>query len=337
MYWIRNIVFLIALSPAVWALDVLDLSTAGQWFQPLRERPVIRLQSAFGWESPGRQRDDEQRSLTRNGGYALVAGRVWRDERQEVVVRAGAVDVKQYTDVALPETGTLPEQLQDVRIGGYWRTVSTDTRTVLGLDVESSSPSDVPYSGDETTSFSATAFAGLPSGNRNSWILGLRYDSNRSFAPGVPLPAVAYRFDNGPDWTAIIGLPVTSIEGGLAPQLRGLLLWSLIDIFKAELQWLPGNEQRPFLAPWVFTLGASQTGETWLRADREDEDQRLYYRTGRVYLAGEYQPFPGNRLRLAGGWIPYRSVQENDSVFSSDNRVSLDPAWFGSLGLRLAY
>jgi hypothetical protein len=70
---------------------------------------------------------------------------------------------------------------------------------------------------------------------------------------------------------------------------------------------------------------------------RQDEDKRLYYRTGRTYLAGEYQPFPGNRIRLSGGWIPYRFVQENDSVFSSENRVHLDPAWFGSLGLRLAY
>lgn len=337
MYQFRFFGFLLLLSPASWALDVLDLSTAGQWFQPVRERPSIRLQSAYGWESPGRQRDEEQRSLTRNGGYALVAGRVWRDERQEVVVRAGAVDIKQYSDVVLPETGALPEQLQDVRIGAFWRTVSADTRTVLGLDVESSSPSDVPYSGNETESFSATAFAGLPSGERDSWILGLRYDSNRSFAPGVPLPAVAYRFDHSPAWTAIIGLPVTSIEGSLAPQIRGLLLWSLVDVFKAEVQWLPGNEQRTFLAPWIVSLGASQTGETWLRADREDEDQRLYYRTGRVYLAGEYQPFPGNRLRLAGGWIPYRFVQESDSVFSSENRVHLDPAWFGSLGLRLAY
>ena len=122
MYWFRILGFLLAVAPTGWALDVLDLSTAGQWFQPLRERPTVRLQAVYGWESPARQHDDEQRSLAREGGYALVAGRIWRHERQEVLIRVGAINIEQSGDVTLPETGALPHQLQDVRVEAFWRT-----------------------------------------------------------------------------------------------------------------------------------------------------------------------------------------------------------------------
>jgi hypothetical protein len=331
------VVPLLMLASPSWALDALELSTAGQWFMPMRDRPSYRLQAAYGWESPAAQRDDAERNLSRSGGYALLSGRVWRDDDQELVLRLGGVDVREEGDVRLPLTGELPDRVQDLRVGGFWRHAPAAGRTVFGLDAEMASPSDRPYSGSEVLSISATGFAALPSGERDAWLIGLRYDSNRSFLPGVPLPAVSYRIDRGPEWTAIIGLPVTSIEGSLAPELRGLLLWSLIDVFRAELQWIPGTEQRPFLAPWIVSTGFSQTGETWLRADRPDEDRRIQYRTMRAFVAADYQPFPGNRVRLSGGWIPYRTISESESVFDTDNRIGLRPSWFTSVALRLAY
>jgi hypothetical protein len=94
------------LQPALWSLDVLEVSTAGQWFMPLRERPTIRVGAAYGLESPAHQRDEHARTLSRSGGAALAAGRLWRNEHQELAVRAAGIDIQQTTDVALPEGGT---------------------------------------------------------------------------------------------------------------------------------------------------------------------------------------------------------------------------------------
>ena len=323
------------------ALDVIDLSTAPQWFGPIRDHPALKLSGSFGWETPGHDREDGDASLARSGGGALAAGRVLRTERTEAWLRVAAVDIRQDSTVVLPDShATLPDRLQDVRIGGFWRTASEDGRTAFGLDAESSSPSDVPYSGSETLAFSATAFASLPAGERDAWILALRYDSSRSFLPNVPLPGVSYRFDRSPDWTLTVGLPFLQGDVRLVPEVRLAATWALVDTFTTALSWTPGQDQKPFLAPWTLSLGASQITETWLRADRPDEDQRLVYRTIRVYTAAEWQPFPGNRLRVAGGLIPRRTVQETDDTGfggSSDNRVVLGRSWFTSVGLRLAY
>ncbi len=335
---LRATLLLSVLAAPLAALDQLDLSTAGQWYAPLRERPSARLQSAFGWETPAHNRDADEQHFSRSGGAALVAGRVMHDATSEAWVRVAAIDIRQDSTVVLPQTGSLPERLQDVRIGGFWRTVSpAEPRRVLGVDVESSSPSDVPYSGKDVLAASATVFASLPAAGRDSWALGIRWDSNRSFLPNIPLPYVSYRWDHGPDWVAIVGLPFTTADIRLATGIRAGLTWAIFDTFIATTSWTPGHDGPAFLAPWTVQLGVSQTAENWLRADRPDTDLRLTYKTIRIYTAGEWSPFPGNRLRLAGGIIPRRSIQENDSSFSSENRIVLDGAWFTSLGLRLAY
>ena len=321
-------------------LDIIDLSTAAQWYGPVRDHPLVRLSSSWGWESTAHNREDEEQTLRRSGGGALVAGRVLRTASSEAWLRVAGVDIRQDSTVVLPETGELPDRLRDVRVGGFVRHASSDGRTVIGLDAESSSPSDVPYSGSETLAASATLFGSLPAGERDAWVLALRWDSSRTFLPNVPLPGISYRIDRSPDWSAVIGLPFLQADARIAPQVRIAATWAIIDTFTSAISWTPGNDQRPALAPWILSLGASYTAEVWLRADRIDEDERLVYRTGRVFAAGEWQPLPGNRLRLAGGWIPRRTVEESDSTgFSShgDNRVVLGDAWFTSLGLRLAH
>lgn len=314
------------------ALDQLDMPAASQWYLPLMPRPSFRATSTYGLESSAPVHGQDA-SLGRSGGFAQASVRMFRTDDGEAWLRLSGADVRLDGAAALPRTGPLPGRLQDARIGGFVRQVRGDGG-VLGLDAELSSPSDRPYAGSDVLSISATAFASIPAGEGSGWILGLRYDSTRSFLPGVPLPFAAYRLSRPDDGlTAMIGLPA-SIDWIPTDGLKLSAGWFPVDAVRSEATWDPALVRgRPWVSgPWAIQAGAAITYEDWLRSGREDSDAQLTFRTVRAYAAGEWRPFPGSRIRLSAGRILAREVYETGSwTDRGGNRLETGPAWYGAV------
>ena len=320
------------------ALDQLDIPVAMQWYTPLRERPVVRVGMAWGAEQPADVREQDA-TLARQGGYAMVAGRAWHDQNSEIWLRATGVDLRIEGDAQLPQTGPLPDRLQDLRLGGFWRMALADG-AIIGLDGEVSSPSDKPYSESDVIGGSATAFARLPTTGRDAWVLVLRYDSTSTLMPGVPLPGIGYQWIR-PGLMATLGLPFATV------MWRPIDDWSLsanyfpIDAGNASIAWSPGTtiEAPPGSGgKWSVSGNMSVSYENWLLAEREDADQRLTFRTVRAFLAGEWTPLPGDRVRLAVGRILLREVYEADSWGHRDeNRFRVDPSWYAAMSFQLGW
>ena len=320
------------------ALDQLDVPVVGQWYMPLRDRPVVLVSAAWGVEQAADVRDGAG-SLERSGGFAGISTRVWRDAQSEVRLRATGVDVRLDGDAQLPHSGVLPDRLQDLRLGGFWRRVSA-SGAIFGLDGEVSSPSDRPYSGGEVIAESATAFARLPTTGMDAWILSLRYDSTSTLAPGIPLPGIGYQWLR-PGLMATVGLPFAMVLW------RPIDDWSLaasyfpIDTGSITVSWAPGTPAAmpgPGQAPWSLSAGASVNYENWLLADRTDRDDRLTFRTVKAFLSSEWHPVPGSSLRLTAGRILLREVYFADKWSDrSDDRLFTDPAWYASAGLQFGF
>jgi hypothetical protein len=320
------------------ALDQLDIPTAMQWYTPLRDRPVVRVGAAWGAEQDADVREQDA-TLARQGGFASVTGRAWRGADSEIWLRATGVDLRVAGEAQLPASGRLPDRLQDLRIGGFWRMVLTD-QTIIGIDADISSPSDRPFSGSDVLAGSATVFSRIPTTGRDAWILVLRYDSTNTLMPGAPLPSVGYQWLR-PGLMATLGLPFANIVW------RPIDDWSLsanyfpIDAGNASVAWSPGTkaEAPPGQGgPWTVSGNLSVSYENWLLAERENTDERLTFRTVRAFLAGEWSPVPGNRVRLAVGRILLREIYEADSWGHRDeNRIRIDPSWFTSIGLQLGW
>jgi len=333
-----SILFLGLIATSAQALDQLDIPTAMQWYAPLRDRPVIRVGLAWGAEQSAEVREQDA-TLGRQGGFAAVTGRAWRGERSEVWLRTTGVDVQLDGDAQLPVTGALPDRLQDLRLGGFWR-MSLKEGAVVGLDAEVSSPSDKPYSGSDVLAVSATLFSRIPTTGRDGWVLVLRYDTTNTLLPGVPLPGIGYQWMR-PGLMATVGLPFTNIKWQPIDDWSFSANYFPIDAGKVSVAWSPGTAVD---APpgergaWTVSGNLAVSYENWLLADRKDTDERLTFRTVRTFLAGEWSPFPGNRIRLAVGRILLREVYETDSWRNrADNRIRVDPSWYSSVELQLGW
>ena len=330
---------LLALTTALPALDALDSPAVAQWYMPLRDRPQVRLTGAFGSEQSVAVRD-QATSLGRSGGFAQVAGRVWKDDSSEAWVRTGAAQVRLDGDAQLPQSGALPEKLQDVRVGGFYRMTTSEGR-IFGVDAEISSPADHPYASARLISVGGTAFSFIPTTGMDGWQLGLRYDRNSTFLPGVPLPMVAYQWFRPEDGLRInAGIPFVMADW------RWVDDWSVggsffpVDRVQAAVTWAPGTPKAKLGpgGPWAVKAGGSISAESWLLSDLDDPKERLIFRTVRVFVSGEWRPFPGNSLRLTGGRILQRDVYITDSpTVRGTDRLSTDPAWYGSLALTTGY
>lgn len=320
------------------ALDHLDLPVARQWYAPIRDRPTASIAGAWGVEEVADVRGGDA-TLARDGGYASAAGRAWRGERSEAWLRATGVDLRLDGGAALPATGLLPDRLQDLRLGGFWR-MATAGGAIVGLDAEISSPSDRPYSGGDVIGASATAFARLPTTGMDAWTLLLRYDRTSTLLSGAPIPGVGYQWLR-PGLMATVGIPFLMVDW------RPIDDWSVsasyfpIDAGNVGIRWSPGSPAAapgPARGPWSLGAGMSVSYENWYRAGREDEDRRLTFRTVRTFAVGEWKPAPPFALRLALGRILLREVYETERWSDrSDNRFRTDPAWYGALGLSAAF
>jgi hypothetical protein len=319
------------------ALDQVDLVSAGQWFVPLMPRPDVRVGASTTFEGAADVRDQDA-TVRRRGVGAGATGRVWHDDQSEAWVRVIGTDVQVDSDARLPVTGALPDHLQDLRVGGFVRRIETDG-TIWGFDGEISSPSDQPFAHGRDVAVSATAFARLPAEGRDGWLLMLRYDRTRTLLPGVPLPTAAYQFVR-PGLMVTIGAPVLVIW-------RPADDWSLnasyfpIDVGQAAVSWIPGTpkDAPPWrIGHWLVQGGGQIAYDNWFRADRSENDDRLTFRTVRTFVAGEWRPLPGNSVRLALGRILLNEIYETQSWSTrAENRIRLDSAWYGTLGVVLAY
>ena len=322
----------LALAAPLMALDQLDVPVVGQWFMPLMDRPSLKVGGAVGIEGEA-EAQGQDASLARYGGFLGVSGRVWRDQSTEAWVRATGVDIRVDSDVVLPKTGALPDRLQDLRLGGFWRWVGSDA--LVGLDAELSSPSDQSWSSWDVMGASATLFSRWSTTGKDGWIASLRYDSTQVFAAGIPLPGLGYQWWRK-DWQLTLGFPFLMGRWTFVPDWTVQATWFPVDTSSATLTWAPNKQ--PWGAPFSLVAGWSLNYESWQRADRPVEDDRLLFRTMRTWAGTEWMPNPGTRLGARFGLIPLRSVAETKSSSDrSDNEVSFDGTWFAAVTVGIGW
>ncbi len=327
----RCLAILILAGPLM-SLDQLDVPVVGQWFRPLMDRPLVQTGAAIGLEGEA-QAQNQDATLARQGGYLAVSGRVWRDDSTEAWLRATGVDILVDSAVVLPKTGALPDRLQDLRVGGFWRWVGSEA--LVGLDAEVSSPSDQPWSDQEVMAASATLFSRWNTTGRDGWIASIRYDSTQAFAAGIPLPGLGYQWWRK-DWQLTVGFPFVMGSWTFAADWTMQATWFPVDTSSATLSWAPGKQ--PWGAPFSLVAGWSLNYETWARADRAGDSDRLMFRTMRTWVGTSWMPNPGTTLGGRLGLIPLRSVAEVESSRDrGNNEVEFDGTWFAAVNAAIGW
>lgn len=222
----------------------------------------------------------------------------------------------------------VPQSLWDIETGGAYQHHLGD-RHDWGISTSVGSASDKPYNSIHEMIFRATGTYHIPSGEDNSWLFFLSYSNARHFANNIPFPGFAYVFHEpayGLD--GAIGLPFLAMS--YRPTTRLTTRFSIFgpDNVSSEVSYLVW---KPVQAYAGFDWGQQE----WLRANRDDNSNRLFYDQKKWSLGLRFPVCRTVRLDLAGNYnFDRRFYENNRAVNSGVPEVDLNPGW--GLQMRLS-
>ena len=177
---------------------------------------------------------------------------------------------------------------------------------------------------------SATAVLRVPARERDAWIFFLNYGSNREFLAPRPDPRASGTRGSRPTSS-----PPIVTTGFVSLQYKPVETLTLTASYVA-VRTVDVRLTYQLFRPVRVWVGFDWTNERYLRADRPDPDDRLFYyekriRAGAIIgLAREPQLF----LDIAGGYSFDRFYFEGESYSDrDDNRVDVESGPFAAIRL----
>ncbi len=256
---------------------------------------------------------------------ALFRVPVLQDKDREWAVDAGLRAMDFHTDMRLPDTGeAFPDALWDVHLATTYRWRVRDD-WVAGVRAEVSGPSDKPFHTIDETAADVTASLRVPAGDRDAWLFLLNYASNREFLPHVPIPGVAYWYAPSRDFQALLGVPVMAVRYRPLEALALDAMYRIPRAVSARVTWTASPDVDLF-------AGFAWDSTRFFRADRADEDDRLFYYEKRVEGGLAVDLGEHARLGLTGGYAFDRSFFEGEDYDERGrNRIEVADGAFVTL------
>ncbi len=265
-------------------------------------------------------RQDEQLHMVRHDfdiGLPLV-----QDEQRELLMtmRARAMDLD--TDALLPDTwDPLPNTLWDVRIGAMYRH-RLNNDWLLGVHAEFGSASDRLFASTEEYVGTATGFLRIPHGDSNAFLFLVNYSSIRSFWPHIPLPGFGYEITAEDRLRLLLGVPMTNV------------FWEPVEGLELEGMYLIPRRVHAkvgyrIVDPLKVYAGFDWSNQRFLRHDRDDYDDRLFYYEKRVAGGVRWDIVHNVWLDCSAGWAFDRFFFEGEDYDDrGDNRINIDDGPF---------
>jgi hypothetical protein len=272
-------------------------------------------------------------------GQPAELGMLQHDFSLSAPLRQGAADEwsasvrLRYQELAtgaiLPDTGEpFPDELWNVRFGTAYRH-RFDSGWIGALNLNLGSPSDRPFASFDEMDISATAVLRIPTRERDAWIFFLNYGSNREFWPHIPIPGLGYAWEPSDQFSAVVTTGFLSIQYQPVEKLTLTAMYVAVRTVDIRLTY-------QLFRPVRVWVGFDWTNERYLRADRPDPDDRLFYyekriRAGAIIgLARQPQLF----VDIAVGYSFDRFYFEGEGYGDNDdNRVDVEAGPFAAVRL----
>ena len=182
------------------------------------------------------------------------------------------------------------------------------------------SASDDPFGPHDRTAFTWTASYVRPTPEGNAWIVAAFMTNMMEDLNYVPIPAVAY-MSRGERHTAVIGLPFAMVR------------WRPVERWALDLSYFPVTTvrakavYRPARALGVYA-GLESSHDTYFRAARASDDDRLYLFEMRAALGVEARLGRRASVDLSCGWEFDRFVFEGEDWSDRDtDRIDIGDAF----------
>jgi len=206
--------------------------------------------------------------------------------------------------------------LSDIRFGTAYRR-QLDNDWIGGGSFLVGSPSDEPFASGDEIVVSATGFLRVPDGEHNAWLLTLNYANNRDFLANVPLPGAAYYYRVNDQLNVLAGIPMMIVNWQPTEKVKVEASYFIPRTIHAQVDY-------QMLDALKLYAGFDWTNQRFLRHDRWDDDDRLFYFEKRVALGARWQVHEKCWIDLAGGWVFDRFWFEGEDYGDrGDNRIDL--------------
>jgi hypothetical protein len=226
------------------------------------------------------------------------------------------------TSAVLPDTGErFPDELWNVRVGTSYRH-RFDSGWIGALNLNLGSPSDRPFASWDEMEVSGTAVLRIPVRERDAWVFFLNYSSNREFLPHVPIPGLGYAYQPSDQFSVMVGTGIVTLQYRPVETLTLTASYFAVRTVDVRLTY-------QLFRPVRLWVGFDWTNERYLRADRADPDDRLFYYEKRIRAGAIIGLARQLYVDIAGGWSFDRFYFEGEGYGDrDDNRLDVEDGPF---------
>ncbi|MFP3938578.1 MAG: hypothetical protein ACLFVW_09585 [Phycisphaerae bacterium] len=319
---------------AVVALALVAQVAAGQenllrWFDPEgfgRQKTSVSYDVEHDCSRSVSEQDAEMGWTTHS---TRVFSPIWSDDVNELSMTAGLDAWDMDTGAIFPDTGeNFPAHLWDVRVGANYRRL-LDEGQLLGARVAVGSPSDKPFAGDEEVSVDATGFYRLPAGDNSAWVFLLNYSNTREFCRHIPLPGVGWHWQPDANFELLAGAPLASVRWQPAAM-------EAVELTASYLlpRTVHGRLGYRVLEQLELYTAFDWSHERFLRHDRADDDDRLYFYSKQVRGGAVWRLSKQVSLEGFAGYAFDRFFFEGEEYDDRDqNRIDVSDGAFAGMKL----
>jgi hypothetical protein len=236
------------------------------------------------------------------------------------------------TRAVLPDTGErFPDELYNVRFGTSYRH-RLESGWTAGGHLMVGSPSDRPFASLDEIEVNATAFLRVPWRERDAWLFFLNYSNTREFLEDIPVvPGFGYAYRPSEEFTAVITTGIASVQYRPTEKLTLMASYVAIRTVDARIIY-------QVFRPVRLWVGFDWGSERYLRADRRDTDDRLFYHEKRVRVGATIGLAREFFVDVAGGYAFDRFYFEGEGYSDRhDNRIDVGDGPFAALRLGLRF
>jgi hypothetical protein len=187
----------------------------------------------------------------------------------------------------------LPQHLFDGTVG-FAQPVAEINKYFVVVTAAAGYAGDSPFNDPHAVFFTGNIIVGRKFSEDKALITALNYDGNRTFLPGIPIPALEYKDRYNEFLTYTIGAPLNSITYKPINGLQVDLGWEFVTTFNARV----GYE---FLKHYSF-YGNYADDFTGFHQRTLSPDHRLFFEQHRAEVGFRYNATRLVTLSVAGGW-----------------------------------